>query len=564
MGQFRWGSKSIHPEAVGLDARPELRASIEARLVISGRVVTLDKASTVHPKGFVCIEGGTIVTVATDRSSVPADFVGIEPLNTNGTIYPGLIELHNHLAYNMLPLWEVPQRYTNRNVWRNDFAHYLPEVSWPATVLGSNQDLDYQRAIARYVECRSLMGGVTTTQGIAKADGTFYKGLIRNVEFPEDSSWPTAEGQTLDYAPQEVRSKLVPALKADRPFFYHLAEGTDPEARQRFLDLRLDEGNWAINGHLIAIHCVALKPDDFGPLSAAAGMVWSPLSNFLLYGSTADIMSARSHGVNIALGSDWGPSGSKNLLGELKIARVVSDVLGASFSDEDLVRMATTTPAAMLGWDGHVGSVEQGKRADLLILDGAVQDPYGQLVACFENQIMAVVVNGIPRLARRSLLNVEPTTQETVRIGGQPYLLDLAEPTDSSLNGMSLASAIAKLGYGLANMPELARDYADQAYFRLSRAERKDQAPRILSAPADRIEMEFEPDAVGVSRRVDRLAGTSPELEDLRKKSDKAAAIDQTLIRRIALPPLTEIDDPTFRSRVRANINLPAELRVRL
>jgi len=57
-------------------------------------------------------------------------------------------------------------------------------------------------------------------------------------------------------------------------------------------------------------------------------MVWSPFSNLLLYGGTSDIARARNEGVLIALGPDWSPSGSKNLLGELKVARLVSEEAG--------------------------------------------------------------------------------------------------------------------------------------------------------------------------------------------------------------------------------------------
>ena len=55
-------------------------------------------------------------------------------------------------------------------------------------------------------------------------------------------------------------------------------------------------------------------------------MVWSPLSNLMLYGGTTNIGAARSAGVPLALGSDWSPTGSKNLLNELKIARVDNEV----------------------------------------------------------------------------------------------------------------------------------------------------------------------------------------------------------------------------------------------
>jgi cytosine/adenosine deaminase-related metal-dependent hydrolase len=57
-------------------------------------------------------------------------------------------------------------------------------------------------------------------------------------------------------------------------------------------------------------------PQDFDVLAAhGSAMIWSPLSNLLLYGGTARIDAAQAAGVAIGLGSDWSPSGSKNLLG---------------------------------------------------------------------------------------------------------------------------------------------------------------------------------------------------------------------------------------------------------
>jgi 5-methylthioadenosine/S-adenosylhomocysteine deaminase len=80
-----------------------------------------------------------------------------------------------------------------------------------------------------------------------------------------------------------------------------------------------------------------------------AGMVWSPLSNLLLYGQTARLGAARAAGVPVALGSDWAPSGSKNLLGELQAARLAAPLAGAGdVPDADLVAMATRSPMCPL------------------------------------------------------------------------------------------------------------------------------------------------------------------------------------------------------------------------
>ena len=78
-----------------------------------------------------------------------------------------------------------------------------------------------------------------------------------------------------------------------------------------------------------------------------ASMVWSPLSNLFLYGGTRTSIRPRGRRP-VALGSDWSPSGSKNLLNEFKIAKIVNELSQIGLSDRDIVAMATSTPAAIV------------------------------------------------------------------------------------------------------------------------------------------------------------------------------------------------------------------------
>src|SRR6202020_3329114 len=115
---------------------------------------------------------------------------------------------------------------------------------------------------------------------------------------------------------------------------------------QHFEGLSLGGGKWAIAPSLAGIHSVALAPADFAVMAShGASMVWSPFSNLLLYGQTANIAAALAAGIKIGLGSDWSPSGSKSLFGELKVARVYSQSNGNIFTDQELVRLATSTGA---------------------------------------------------------------------------------------------------------------------------------------------------------------------------------------------------------------------------
>ena len=54
--------------------------------------------------GTIFIEDNRIAAIVPKGQPAPAGFDAVEPVATGGTIYPGLIELHNHLSYNILPL----------------------------------------------------------------------------------------------------------------------------------------------------------------------------------------------------------------------------------------------------------------------------------------------------------------------------------------------------------------------------------------------------------------------------------------------------------------------------
>jgi imidazolonepropionase-like amidohydrolase len=149
-------------------------------------------------------------------------------------------------------------------------------------------------------------------------------------------------------------------------------------------------------------------------------MVWSPLSNLLLYGRTADMAAAKRAGVSIALGSDCLRAAARTFLASFKIAKIVNDDTGGIFANEELARMVTSTPARMVQWNRYMGSVEAGKVADLLVLSGVTTDPYGQLIAATESDIRLVMIGGQVRLGETALVAPSPGAQEGVTIGGSP------------------------------------------------------------------------------------------------------------------------------------------------
>lgn len=432
------------------------------RYILDGRVVTMNERFEVINRGRIYIDAGEIVAVAKETDARPDGFRGVPLIKTGGTIYPGLIELHNHLSYNVLPLWQVPRLYGNRGTWR-DSPDKKRLISGPMKVLGSTSGVI--EAIVRYVEAKALLAGVTTSQGITLINTSIphhYRGIVRNVEKTDDPLLPRANTRVGDV---KNAASFKKRLDKSSALLLHLAEGVDDTARMHFKALRIDERKWAISDALAGIHCAGLKGRDFATLRSRGGtMVWSPLSNLLLYGGTADIERAVAEDVLIALGSDWSPSGSKNLLGELKVAQLVGDQLGGLLSSRQIAAMATINPARILKWDGLLGSIEQGKRADLMVVDNRRGDPYDHLIRARESSIVLVVINGVPRYGQPRIMD---------RFGGATEAFDLdgsrrsfffeQETADPVVAALSLSEATDRLEDSLRRLPELARTLADPA-----------------------------------------------------------------------------------------------------
>ena len=74
------------------------------RFALIGRIVTMNESRQVLNRGVIWIHQDRIVSITASEVPAPAGFETTQPIQTNSTIYPEMIELHNHLNYNILPL----------------------------------------------------------------------------------------------------------------------------------------------------------------------------------------------------------------------------------------------------------------------------------------------------------------------------------------------------------------------------------------------------------------------------------------------------------------------------
>jgi cytosine/adenosine deaminase-related metal-dependent hydrolase len=419
----------------------------------------MDADRSVVDDGVVYVENGLITAVQPASAPPPASCADLTPVDTGATLFPGLIELHNHLPYNVLPLWQVPKKYGNRGQWggsSNPDYHRL--VTGPMTVLGQSAEL--MPAVVRYVEAKALVNGTTTSQGIALFSDAgarrLYRGVVRTVEATGDPALPEAVSRIADVDAADAQ-RFLARLNQGKRLLLHLAEGVDQAAREHFLALEYAPGKWAINENLVGIHCTALQAEDFARMADnGAAMVWSPLSNLLLYGGTADVAAAKKAGLTMGLGSDWSVSGSKGLLGELKAARLAGAAAGGVFTDAELVAMATCDAAKILRWDRALGTLAAGFKADVTAVTGTSGDPYTTLIDATDEDLAVVVVDGVARYGRTALMKaLRPRAGGALETGvaGIPatHAVDLArDDPDPAVGNLELADAAAIIAKALS------------------------------------------------------------------------------------------------------------------
>jgi len=361
--------------------------------------------------GELLILDHTIACAATSCASVPGAS-GATVVDTNGVILPGLIDVHNHVLYDIFDEsdWTPAQVYTNHNQWPNE-AHYKAMVDAKQYLNGEGgSPWDFGCEMDKYGELKGLIAGTTSIVGAAiPTNRGCYGSLARTIDqSPNDLGFDKVQTSALfpiSTASADAVCNNITTGKTDA-YVAHVAEGTDTVSLDEFAKLgtvtTIDECLYAPQTTIV--HGTALQGPQFDIMAARSmSLVWSPRVNVFLYGGGTDLAGtspniplARSKGVNVALGADWSVGGSINLLEELRFANQVDDqVWGDQLTSRDLVTMATANAAAALGLQDVLGSLTAGMEADIAVISGDRTHPYDAVLAARPADVKMTMVGGV-------------------------------------------------------------------------------------------------------------------------------------------------------------------------
>jgi 5-methylthioadenosine/S-adenosylhomocysteine deaminase len=431
-------------------AAPAKREPVEL-LITGGTVVTVDGKFTVFSPGAVAIRGGEIVAVG-PAADLGARYAARERFDASGKIVmPGLVNTHTHAAMTLLRgiADDLPlDRWLTENIFPAEGKNVSPGFVYDGTLLAALEMIEggtttfadmyyFMSDAARAVDkagLRAVLGetfidfpvpdhkDLKETLSFMDSFVKRWKGHPRIVPAPAPHAIYTTGKETLLAARDFAQRERLPLL-------FHIAESAKElkDAREKwgktpvgylasigFFDPPPDGNRLP----LVGAHAIYMDAADRGLVKQyGVGISHNPESNMKLASGIADVAAWEKEGLLWGLGTD-GPAGSNNDLSMFEAMDFAGKLAKVSTGDPTvlparvIVAAATRNGASVLGFGDRTGSLEKGKRADVIALDSrtAHEQPFEDVYSTLVYSAKSADVTDVWVEGKRLLANRQCTT----------------------------------------------------------------------------------------------------------------------------------------------------------
>jgi 5-methylthioadenosine/S-adenosylhomocysteine deaminase len=429
--------------AVFLPAQTKQKADL---IVTGGMVVTMDGPRSIYEDGAVAVTGDTIVAVG-PRSEIEEKYAASQTIDAkNKLVLPGFINGHTHVPMTLF-------RGIHDDVTLND---WLYKYIFPAEA--KNVTEEFVRWGTRLAAAEQIRSGVTTFADMyyfedavaeeTKAAG--MRGVLGEtfIDFPAPDNKTNAamlaytekflqkwQGDPLIHAApaphsiytcsqKTLQDAAALARKYHAPILIHVAEMKkeldDSKKQNGMSPVQYLEKIGVLGPDVVAAHCIFVDEADRKTLAQRqVGCVHNPSSNMMIASGVSPVPELRGAGVAVGLGTD-GPAGSNNdldLMEEIDLAAKLAKITKMdplAINAKAVVEMATIDGARALHLEKEIGSLEKGKKADLILISldepNAVPmyDVYAALAYALKaSDVETVIIGGRVVMQDRKLLTVK-------------------------------------------------------------------------------------------------------------------------------------------------------------
>ncbi len=409
-------------------------------------VITENPQHRVIENGAVAISGDRILAIGT-KAEIDARYQPKQRLDRpDAIITPGLVNTHTHAAMSLfrgIADDRKLQDWLEKYIFPAEAKNVSPEfVRW-GTRLGCLEMLlggtttftdmyyfeDVVAEVAKEAGMRGVLGetiiGFPVPDAKTPADALAltarYLERFRNDPLVVPAVAPHALYTNSD---ETLRAARALANRFGAPLVIHLAETKkeydDTLAARHMTPTGVLDSLGVLTGRTVAAHCVWVNDADMRILKQrGVGVAHCPTSNMKLGSGVAPIVKMLALGIPVGLGPD-GPAGSNNdfnLFEEMDLAAMLQKVTALDpqvLPAAQALDMATILGARVLGMEKEIGSLESGKRADLITIrldrPNAVPmyDPISQIVYALKAEdVRDVMVNGRPVVRDGKILTLD-------------------------------------------------------------------------------------------------------------------------------------------------------------
>ena len=417
-------------------------------------VVTMDAQRDLIDDGAIAVRGQRIVGVG-NRADIEKQFQARQHINRpDAILMPGLINTHTHAAMSLfrgIADDMVVQDWLNKFIFPAEAKNVTPDfVLWGTRLAclemmlsGTTTFVDmyyFEDSVAKATKEAGMRGMLGETIIRFKSpDAATPKDMLRFTEkfldeYQGDATITPAVAPHAIYTNDDADLQAARQLanKYHAPLVIHLAETkteNDDAVRTRHMTpTRLVESLGVLDGPTIAAHGICLDDGDMQILKAhGTGVAHCPSSNMKLASGIAPVVKLLALGVPVGVGTD-GPAGSNNdfdLMEEMNLAADLQKVANGDptvIPAEQAVAMATILGARAAGLEKEIGSLEAGKRADLITLRldrphaVPLYNVYSQIVYALKgSDVEDVAVDGKPIVRDGRSLTLDPAPSSPKR-----------------------------------------------------------------------------------------------------------------------------------------------------
>ena len=350
-------------------------------IVAADRLLTLDAFGKVHAPGALAMRDGRIVAVGPLSAMPPGKVQTFD----GHVLLPGLINTHTHT-----PMWlfrglteDVPRGEWLGGRMRPLERQVTPEDLKTAALAGCVELLmNGVTTIAdRYAHMATIVEGVAASGLRAIVANSLYddgaqealattERLIEHVSGTPRVTVGIGPHATDTCGPEVLRRVRALADRTGARVFIHLAQSQAEVSARDDCAAYLDDLG-LLGPDVVVAHCTYLTPDQAERVGRrGTAVAHCPSSNAKLEARIAPIGSLRASGAVVGLGTDAAScNNGMDLFEEMKLASLLNKVAAddpAMLTTTEVLRMATIDGARALGLDRQIGSLEVGKRADLI------------------------------------------------------------------------------------------------------------------------------------------------------------------------------------------------------